>query len=210
MPKRRKGFAAPSDPILKSRADIVRSTEFGTEKFEELIERMMQAAYGEQSDRSKPLMVGLAAPQIGINARIILVDTKADGRGNVSTSRVYVNPEIIFSSGEFGEWYEACYSADRVAGIVKRPNKITVRYTDKAGQTKEESFQGYVARIFQHEIDHLNGKMFVDHIADDANLHWVEDEEFPEYRDQGAWRIWPKKCSREKWLSIRGGERQVE
>ncbi|MGE5042102.1 MAG: peptide deformylase, partial [Candidatus Levyibacteriota bacterium] len=72
------------------------------------------------------------------------------------------------------------------------------------GKEVEEEYSGYTARIFQHEIDHLDGKEFTTHIIDDNNLHWVKDNEFPIYRDKEAWRTWPYKCSRKKWEQIKG------
>lgn len=61
-----------------------------------------------------------------------------------------------------------------------------------------------MARIFQHEIDHLNGKRFPDLIKDPKKLHWVLKKEFPLYRNKQAWFNWPRKCSFEKWRKIKG------
>jgi len=68
----------------------------------------------------------------------------------------------------------------------------------------EEEYSGYTARIFQHEVDHLDGKEFTTYITDDKKLHWVEEEEFPAYRNQEGWRHWPHKCPRQKWERIKG------
>lgn len=204
MAKQRKGFVAPDDQILLQIAKEIPKEEISSSETKKIIEEMLYFAYGEQKDRSKPVLVGLAAPQIGISRRIILVDAGADGRGGVSDLRVYINPEIIEKSEEKTEWYEGCYSTDRVCGIVSRPQRIKIRAYTRNGDIVEEQHAGYVARIFQHEIDHLNGKEFVIHITDDKNLHWVEDEEFPKYRDKEAWRNWKNKCPREKWERIKG------
>ena len=148
-------------------------------------------------------MVGLAAPQIGISKRIILVDIGADGHGGVANLRAFINPKITDSSKETNEWYEGCYSTDHVCGIVKRPTKIQISAFNQNGQEIKEEYEGYVARIFQHEIDHLNGREFISYITDDNNLHWVEENEFPEYRNNEAWRTWPRKCSRQTWETIK-------
>lgn len=143
-------------------------------------------------------MVGLAAPQIGISKRIILVDVKADGKGKVGDLRVYINPEIIWKSKREGEWYEGCFSIKNICGIVSRPTSIKIQaFVLQPGRLQakfiQEKHKGYVARIFQHEIDHLNGVLFIDHIKEPDKLHRVEDHEFPLYRNKQAWRNWPRK-----------------
>ncbi len=196
-------FLLPNDPLLRTECDSVSAQEIASERIQTIIKQMYEVAYGEQSDRKLPVMVGLAAPQIGIDARIILVDVKANGRGEVGQLRTYINPVITRRSDREDAWYEGCYSTSRVCGIVSRPTNIDLRAFDEHGIVIEESWSGYTARIFQHEIDHLDGRVFVDHITNDGDLHWVEKHEFPLYRDQQAWRTWPNKCSREKWKRIR-------
>ena len=198
MAVQRKGFAAPNDPVLVKTAEKIPVKAIASFKTKKIIEKMLAFAYPEQSDRKRPVLVGLAAPQVKLSKRIILVDVKADGYGKVGDLRVYINPEITWKSKEQTEWYEGCFSTDRVCGIVSRPTKVKVKAYNP------ETHEGYVARIFQHEIDHLNGKEFVGHITDDEKLHWVEDGQFPEYRDKEAWRSWPVKCPRERWEKTKG------
>jgi peptide deformylase len=204
MAKHRKGFARPDDPVLLKKAAKIPVGKITSKPTREIINKMLSYAYPEQGDKSKPVLVGLAAPQVKIAKRIILVDVGADGHGEVSDLRVYVNPEITWSSKEKEEWYEGCYSTERVCGIVTRPKTVKIKAYTKDGKKIEERHSGYVARIFQHEIDHLNGKEFVTHIKDDDKLHWVEDEEFPAYRNDEGWRNWSNKCSRKKWEKIKG------
>lgn len=196
-------FVPPNDPILLKVAESVSVQEINSQEVKDYVEKMMKVAYGEQKEKEKPTLVGLAAPQIGISKRIILVDVIADGKGVLGDLRLYFNPEIIYSSKEENDWYEGCFSTSRVCGIVSRPTNIKIKALNKDGVQVEEEYTGYTARIFQHEIDHLNGKEFTTHITDDEKLHWVEKEEFPLYRNEGAWRNWTKKCSREKWNSIK-------
>src|SRR3989344_7392700 len=197
-------FVRPDDPVLVEIAEAVPTSEITSKGTKDLLDRMLGVALGEQGDKNKPLLVGLAAPQIGISKRIILVDVAARGKGNVGDLRVYINPEIVWRSDDEVEWYEGCYSTDRVCGIVLRPNAIKLRGLTRDGESIEEDYEGYTARIFQHEIDHLNGIEFVTHITDDDKLHWVEEDEFPEYRNNEGWRNWPKKCPRGKWEKIKG------
>ncbi len=204
MSSRKEFFVEPSNPVLVRVAKEVKERNLKLPEVEADIEKMLLVALGEQKDLSKPLLVGLAAPQIGISRRIVLVDVKANGKGVVGDLRVYINPEIIWKSDEKVDWYEGCYSTDQVCGIVSRPNRIKIKALTMEGKAVEEKYEGYTARIFQHEIDHLNGVEFVSHITDDNNLHWVEDDEFLDYRNNQGWRNWPNKCPREKWERIKG------
>lgn len=197
-------FVKPNNPILIKLAQVIPQTEITTKETKETISKMLKVALGEQMDTTKPILVGLAAPQIGISMRIILVDVKANGKGIVGDLRVYINPEIIEASKETVEWYEGCFSTDRVCGVVKRPTSVIIKAFTPEGEEVTEKHSEYTARIFQHEIDHLNGKEFVSHITDDDKLHWVEDEQFPEYRNKEGWRNWKFLCSREKWMEIKG------
>ena len=206
-------FVPPHDPILLKVVAKVDPNEIASKEIRKIVESMFQIAYGEQKDAKKPVMVGLAAPQIGISKQIILVDREAGRHGeNLRQAQalrgglhVYFNPEIIWQSEEEGEWYEGCYSTDRVCGIVSRPTKIKVRALNREGESIEEEYEGYTARIFLHEIDHLDGKVFVDHITDDEKLHWVEKDEFPLYRNNEGWRDWSKKCTRREWKQLKNG-----
>lgn len=200
-------FLKPSDTrLIKVAKEISKISSLQTQQ---IIQTMLEVASEQQKDKLKPVMVGLAAPQIGILKRIILVDVKANGKGGVGDLRVYINPEIIWKSKKMEEWYEGCYSTDRVCGIVSRPKSIKIRaFTIPPSRWEakliEEKYTGYVARIFQHEIDHLNGIRFPELIKNPDHLHWVKKKEFPLYRNKKAWKNWPKKCSFEKWDEIRG------
>ena len=98
--------------------------------------------------------VGLAAPQVGILKRIIVLD---DGNGLIEC----INPEIILSEGKQDGW-EGCLSIPEFKGKVLRPNKVIVRAQDRNGKEVEYLAEGFLARIFCHEIDHLEGILFKD------------------------------------------------
>jgi peptide deformylase len=113
-------------------------------------------------ERMKRLMVdlrgvGLAAPQVGIASRFMIVCPA----GEIEDARVVVNPEILSSEGT-EDMEEGCLSFPGVYGIVRRATKIHVRYRDLDLAEKDLVLEGFVARIFQHEFDHLNGVVFVD------------------------------------------------
>jgi len=177
----------PNDPVLVRVAEAVPINEITGAQCNHLIADMVVVAKGDPADNAT--LVGLAAPQIGISKRIAVVDIAADGKKRREERevdlRVYVNPEIVWSSKEENEWYEGCFSTAQVCGIVSRPTRIRLRAYNPGGELIEEEHEGYVARILQHEVDHLNGKEFTMHIADPDKLHWVEDEEFPAYRGHG-------------------------
>lgn len=196
-------FLPPNHPLLTKNAEGIPKTEINSEKINKVVKQMFKIAYGEQKNKKKPTMVGLAAPQIGILKRIILIDIKANGKGKVGDVRVYINPQITWISQQNGEWYEGCYSTGKVCGIVSRPTSIKIKAYTQGGKIVLEKHKGYIARIFQHEIDHLNGRVFVDRIKDSSKLHWVLKREFPLYRNKQAWRNWPNKCSFEKWEKIK-------
>lgn len=189
-------FLEPNNPLLTKISQAIPEEQINSPETQKIVRTMLKVAFGEQEDSKKPVMVGLAAPQIGILKRIILVDIKADGKGKVGNLRIYINPEIIWKSEEQEEWYEGCYSTREVCGIISRPTSIKIKaftISTKKPKLIEEKYDGYVARIFQHEIDHLEGKVFIDHINDPEKLHLVEKSEFPLYRDKMAWKNWPKK-----------------
>lgn len=191
-------FVPPTHPVLKEKAAEIRYEEIGGEEIQSIIDQMIDLACGEQKDINRPILVGLAAPQIGISKRIILVDVGANGKGVVSQLNAYINPKILWRSEEKEEWYEACYSTGRCVGIVSRPSKVRISAYDRRGNEVTEEHTGYVARIFQHESDHLNGVRFTQWVEDDAKLHWVEPHEFPLYRNQERWRSWTRRFPREQ------------
>lgn len=196
-------FVKPNDPILLKIAEEIPTSAILSAETKSIIDTLLHVALGEQMDQTKPILVGLAAPQVGISKRIILVDIKADGKGIKGDLRVFINPVIIVSSDKRVEWYEGCFSTGRVCGVVARPDTVTVKAVTPQGESVVEAYSGYTARIFQHEIDHLNGKEFVTHIDDPSKLHFVEDSDFVEYRNNEKWRTWKKLCPKERWLQIK-------
>ncbi|MDB6454579.1 peptide deformylase [Falsirhodobacter sp. 20TX0035] len=108
--------------------------------------------------------VGLAGPQIGVMKRIITMDCTKDPEA-APQPMVLVNPEITWSSDEGSTYEEGCLSIPDQYAEVERPARVRVRWTDLEGQEREQEFDGLWATCVQHEIDHLNGKLFIDHIG---------------------------------------------
>ncbi len=110
---------------------------------------------------------GLAAVQVGILRRIVLVETEESGL------LVLINPEIVSAVGEQNDG-EGCLSVPGKWGITKRPERVTVRALDKTGKMREYTGTGLLARAFCHEIDHLDGKLFTDK---DVLVRYLSDDE---------------------------------
>lgn len=140
------------DPILETpSADV---TEFNDE-LRKLVDDMFESMYAASG-------VGLAAPQIGIGKRIAVIDVtfQEDPKGKI----VIINPEIVRKEGKQTAM-EGCLSLPDFRENVTRANKVWVRAQDAYGKWQELDGEALLARAFQHEIDHLNGKLFISHIS---------------------------------------------
>ncbi len=194
---------SPDSQLLNEASVRIAPADVQSIGMQSIIDAMLAIAKGEQGNPDRPTLVGLAAPQVGVNKRIIIVGVNADGLGGAIDFWVYINPEIVDASQTTNFDREGCYSTDRVCGIVERADQITIKALDRAGMPVNETYSGFPARIFQHEIDHLNGIRFPDRITDDQKLLWVEPENFGDFREQ--WASWSHKCPRSKWLAIKSG-----
>lgn len=194
----------PDSKVLNLIAENIPVNQILSENTKVLVDKLFRVAYGRQGDAKYPTLVGLAAPQIGVSKRVVIIGMNAVGGGEQPELKEFINPEIIEYSDTLEEGREGCFSTSRVCGIVMRTKKVKVRAYDRKGEFFEHEFEGFPARIAQHEIDHLDGIRFPDRITDDKNLHWVEEAEFGDYREN--WRNWPVNCPREKWEAIKSGK----
>ena len=121
-----------------------------------LLEDMLQVMYRSNG-------IGLAAPQVGILKRLIVMD--CSDKNTKKEPLKFVNPEILNLSSDKSEFEEGCLSLPTQYAKVERPSNIEVEYKDENGNKYRKSFFGIEATCLQHEIDHLNGKLFVDHIS---------------------------------------------
>jgi peptide deformylase len=107
--------------------------------------------------------IGLAAVQVGVPLRLVVMDlSKRDERGEPKT---FLNPEILWSSEETAPYEEGCLSIPEIHEDVVRPERVKFKYVDLAGKPHEEEADGLFSTCIQHEIDHLNGVLFIDHIS---------------------------------------------
>ena len=194
----------PSSEVLNQVAELIAPSEVESAELQALVDSMLDLAQGEQGNSARPTLVGLAAPQLGINKRIIVVGINADGMGKTPDFKAYLNPQITRQSSGTNINREGCYSTGRVCGIVERSDSVTITALDRFGNAVTQAYDGFPARIFQHEIDHLAGLRFPDRITNTDDLLWVEPEDFGEFRVH--WQDWPHKCSREKWEAIKRGQ----
>lgn len=138
------------DPRLRNRAQPVTAV---TDNTRQLIDDMLETMYAAPG-------IGLAATQVNVAERVIVVDVSEDQ----DEPRAFINPEVIAQNGET-ETQEGCLSVPGFYEVVKRPDKIRVRALDRNGETFELDAEGLLAICIQHEIDHLDGKLFVDYLS---------------------------------------------
>jgi peptide deformylase len=140
------------DPVLETPTKPVETFD---EELQALVNDMFESMYAAQG-------VGLAAPQIGISRRVAVIDV-TNGK-NPEGRIVCANPEVIHAEGEQRE-EEGCLSVPGFRGHVARPQYVTVRAQDAGGKEFEMRGEGLLARAFCHEIDHLDGILFINHLS---------------------------------------------
>lgn len=141
------------DPRLKVKATPVEAVD---DEIRRLMDDMLETMYAAPG-------VGLAAPQIGVTKRVIVIDA-ADSDATPEPMRM-ANPEILWTSEDLREYEEGCLSLPDQFEDVERPARIRVRYLDETNTRHEIEADGLLAVVIQHEMDHLNGTLFVDHIS---------------------------------------------
>ena len=142
------------DPRLKKTCAPVDAV---TPEIERLAADMLETMYGAPG-------VGLAAPQVGVLKRVFVMDCVKEEE-TPPRPLVLINPEIVSYSDEMNTYEEGCLSIPEHYGEVTRPARVTMRWMGLDGTTHEEEFAGLWATCAQHELDHLNGKLFIDHLG---------------------------------------------
>jgi len=150
---------AYGDPVLKKKAADI---EKDYTKLTELISNMFETMYNAKG-------VGLAAPQVGRSIRLFIVDTSPFGEDDENEElknfkKVFINAKIIKEEGEEWLYNEGCLSIPKIREDVKRLPKIHIRYYDEHFKSYDEKYEGVIARVIQHEYDHIEGKLFTDKI----------------------------------------------
>tara|TARA_B100001123_G_scaffold83069_1_gene94936 strand:- start:6 stop:557 length:552 start_codon:yes stop_codon:yes gene_type:complete len=154
------------DPILKKKCDPVKEVNDKTRK---LLDDMLKTMYEAPG-------IGLAAPQIGISKRLIVLDVsprpglkryqEEKDKEEIKPNPIQmINPEITYISQDRNTDEEGCLSIPGIMANVTRPSSCKVKYLDKNGESKEIHANGLLARCIQHELDHINGVLFIDHLS---------------------------------------------
>jgi len=144
------------DPRLKTKSEPVTSIDDSVRK---LAADMFDTMYHQRG-------IGLAAVQVGVLKRMLVADVNwRDDEGSPGIQWVIINPEIVEQTPDLNVYKEGCLSFPDQFADVSRPTGVRVRFQDIEGKQREETFDGLLATCVQHEIDHLNGIVFVDHIS---------------------------------------------
>jgi len=166
----------PDNPTLRKKAHKV--SNFKDTRLQSLVDDMVETMTGAQG-------VGLAAPQVAVSQRLIVVrlpddeESQAEYGDDAGVLHVVMNPEIARASEEMVEGVEGCLSIPGVVGSVDRHESVTVKGQDRNGKSVRIKAKGWLARVFQHEIDHLDGVLFIDK----ASEIWRPGEGRPEPDD---------------------------
>jgi peptide deformylase len=174
------------EPVLRQRARPLLLEEIVLPETQQLIVWM------HETMRDAP-GVGLAAPQVGLPLQLAVIEDRAEYSKDISADRlaerqrqavpfqVLINPTIVDHSDEQVEFFEGCLSLSGFSALVKRSTQVTVEYWDEFGQPRRLEAQGWYARILQHEIDHLHGRLYIDRMesrsfmsVDNLSRHWKD------------------------------------
>lgn len=146
-----------------------------TDDTRQLIEDMTSAALDWEDSRPHEISAALAAVQIDRLERAVIVRSDFDSKDSREFT-VLINPEIVKYEGNIEADYEGCLSVKNIYGKVPRYTKIRVKALDATGNPIRFKASGFLARVIQHEIDHTNGMVFIDHIKDEHNAFYTLDE----------------------------------
>ena len=174
------------EPVLRQVSLALAAAEIALPATQQLIEDMRETM------RKAP-GVGLAAPQIGLPLQLAVIEDRPEYLKDVAAERlvererkpvpflVLINPRIVEQSKDIAEFYEGCLSLAGFSALVGRSRGVTVEYTDEHAQPKRIEARGWFARILQHEIDHLQGRLYIDQMEtrsfttlDNLNRYWKD------------------------------------
>lgn len=140
-----------------------------------LVEDMTSASLDWEDSRPHEISAALAAVQVDALERLVIVRSDFDDKSARDFTPL-INPEIVKYEGELIEDYEGCLSVSNIYGKVPRHSKIRVKALDLEGREVRFKAEGFLARVIQHEIDHTNGILFIDHIRDETDAFYTLDE----------------------------------
>ena len=165
MPVRR--IIRMGHPNLRRRSHPVDPDRLSTPDFQRLLNDMVDTLHDYGG-------VGLAAPQIDVGLRLAIIELPSGptryGELEAVPLTVFVNPELTVIDGKTAGYWEGCLSVPGLRGYVTRPQHVRVNYLDERGQQSSLELQGFSATVVQHEFDHLDGRLYIDHIEDRSKI----------------------------------------
>ncbi|MFT5211184.1 MAG: peptide deformylase [Flavobacterium sp.] len=159
-------------PTLRKIAASYAPEKIGSKAFHSLIDDMKETLEASGG-------IGLAAPQMNVSVQIVIIDVPDSGTRYGITEAlpftIYINPKVqVIEEASAGYW-EGCLSIPGMMGFVERPQHIVVDYLSETGEKQSLELKGFLATVFQHELDHLQGRLYIDHIKD-LSLFTYENE----------------------------------
>lgn len=148
--------------LLRTPCDAV--IDFGA-NFQNIVDNLLDTFL------SHKIAVGLAAPQIGVNLKVAVVNTNKEKN---TDHLIMVNPVVLSTSGKKDKKKESCMSVPNYAGEVERRHKITIKYQDRFGNEQGLNAEGFLARVIAHEIDHLDGLLYIDRMDSSVKLEHTD------------------------------------
>lgn len=159
-------------PLLRQIAQNVTSEEIKSEEFNQLIKDMYDTMKQEGG-------IGIAAPQIGVSKQVTIIELPEDSDRYEEVQKtpllVIINPILTVIDDEKKGYWEGCLSVPGLRGYVERPQKIKVEFTDLDLKKQTLELDGFLATVFQHELDHLSGTLYIDKIKDTKHLSYEEE-----------------------------------
>ena len=163
-------------PALRIPAQPVDKADVGSQALHQLVADMIDTLHDYGG-------IGLAAPQINEGIRVAIIELPEGATRYGDTARVpltiFVNPKLTTLGDDTAGFWEGCLSVPGLRGYVERPQHVKVEYTDMQGHGHEIEMKGFAATVVQHEFDHLDGRLYIDHITDPTKLAF--EEEFERY-----------------------------
>lgn len=160
------------NPHLRNKSAKIRTIDDDAIK---LVEDMTSASLDWEDSRPHEISAALAAVQVDHNVRVVIVRSDFEDKATRDFTPL-INPEIVKYEGEIVNDYEGCLSVNSIYGLVPRHTKIRVKALDIDGNEVRFKAEGFLARVIQHEIDHTNGVVFIDHIKDQTEAFFTLDE----------------------------------
>lgn len=156
------------DPRLRQKSTKVHQID---DEILDIIADMRALSIAWEKDHPYELSAAMAAPQMGVNRRIIIVRDDLNNKENNNFTAL-INPEVIKTEGKLVKEHEGCLSVPEIYGLVARPRKVKIKALLEDGHEVRIKAEGFLARTLLHEIDHLNGILFIDHIKDDRDAFY--------------------------------------